>query len=198
MENSIAEKVIALEIEYGKWARENLLRQDNSIIAFVYSVKMGRKIYEYDHSENMNGVQVDFRPTTQEEMYNCIRDWTHLNPKDAYWFIPVNMWWTVVSPRTKEHPLLVPTDKLLVGHGAMGLVFTEGRKVCKSYGHDVKTLKLTKQTFTARLANKAVYDVHVQANNPFRPQSLREALFSIFCSNVEKGMELFYKGITGE
>lgn len=181
MEKSTAEKVLELEIEYGKWVSENLFLRDNSIIRFVYSEKMGVKI---DNPDQDDGFRV-----TQEEMYEAISYHTGRNPKDAHWFIPVSLWWNFFKNRQGDW--IVPCHKagLRIGQGIVGLRIRDGKQLNKMYGHEIVSVRVTKSHFIVALSNKKKYNIVTPANFSLLPQSMEEHFFSLFCWHVDEGME---------
>lgn len=194
MEQSLAGKVTELEIEYGKWARENILLHDNSIIAFVYSVKMGQKINEYDREEIINGVKIKFAATTQEEMYEAILEHTRNTLKDSHWFISVNVWWNFFRGRRKDpNPWLVPTGKLTIGVGVVGILVTDGRKLVKTYGHEAMKFIITEKQFIVKLKNKNAYNIVQSEDNNLRYQTIIEHHFTQLCRNIDLGIEKHYR-----
>lgn len=194
MEKTIYEKVDELIIEYGKWAKNNLLLRDNSIIAFIYSEKMGVKFDNTNSDGIVNGVMIERFATTQKEMYEVISEYTKRNIKDAHWFIPVSLWWNFFQKRKDDpHPWLVPTGKLTVGVGVSGILISEGRKLVRTYSHAAKAFKISETHFTVKLENKKVYNIVQTDNNAFRYQTIVEHHFTQFCQQVLTGIELAYK-----
>lgn len=185
MEKSTAEKVLELEIEYGKWARGNLILNDNSILAYIYGVKMGKiDVTVPTYQWTRDGAYL-----TQEDFFNEIREYTREHPEHADWFIAASLWWEFFKEKKDiSGDWFIPLNGMEVGQGINGFIVNK-RRIVRAYGYPIKSVKINKDHFTIRLTNKSSFNVVPPEELKLVRGSWLDHRFTAFCKSVDKGVE---------